>query len=88
MQSPPQQKTEKTARILSSVIASICLTVLMFASNTIILSSLGRTGIYAFALCMNLLLIYNLFLGGDGVGKLPCDANIPVGVMPQWDYSL
>ena len=45
-------------------IASICLTLLMFASNKIILSSLGRTGIYAFALCMNLLLIYNLFLGG------------------------
>ena len=45
-------------------IASICLTILMFASNRIILSSLGRTGIYAFALCMNLLLIYNLFLGG------------------------
>ena len=45
-------------------IASICLTALMFASNKIILSSLGRTGIYAFALCMNLLLIYNLFLAG------------------------
>ena len=45
-------------------IASVCLTVLMFSSNRIILSSLGRTGIYAFALCMNLLLIYNLFLGG------------------------
>ena len=45
-------------------IASVCLTVLMFSANKIILSSLGRTGIYAFALCMNLLLIYNLFLGG------------------------
>ena len=45
-------------------IASICLTVLMFSANKIVLSSLGRTGIYAFALCMNLLLIYNLFLGG------------------------
>ena len=45
-------------------IASICLTTLMFSANRIILSSLGRTGIYAFALCMNLLLIYNLFLGG------------------------
>ena len=45
-------------------IASICLTLLMFSSNRIILSSLGRTGIYAFALCMNLLLVYNLFLGG------------------------
>ena len=45
-------------------IASVCLTVLMFSANRIILSSLGRTGIYAFALCMNLLLIYNLFLGG------------------------
>ena len=45
-------------------IASVCLTVLMFSANRIILSSMGRTGIYAFALCMNLLLIYNLFLGG------------------------
>ena len=45
-------------------IASICLTVLMLAANRIILSTLGRSGIYAFALCMNLLLIYNLFLGG------------------------
>lgn len=45
-------------------IASICLTVLMFSSNRIILSSLGRAGIFAFSLCMNLLLIYNLFLGG------------------------
>ena len=36
----------------------------MFSSNRIILSSLGRAGIFAFSLCMNLLLIYNLFLGG------------------------
>ena len=27
-------------------------------------------------------------LVGAGVGELPCDANIPVGVMPEWDYSL
>lgn len=45
-------------------IASICLTVLLFCSNHIVLSSIGRTGIFAFALCMNLLQIYNLFLGG------------------------
>lgn len=45
-------------------IASICLTVLLYSSNTIVLSSMGRTGIFAFALCMNLLQIYNLFLGG------------------------
>lgn len=25
---------------------------------------------------------------GKGVGSLPCDANIPVGVMPDWQYSL
>ena len=45
-------------------IASICLTALMLSANNIILSSLGRAGIFAFSLCMNLLLIYNLFLGG------------------------
>ena len=45
-------------------IASVCLTVLLYSSNTIVLSSMGRTGIFAFALCMNLLQIYNLFLSG------------------------
>ena len=45
-------------------IASICLTVLLYSANTIVLSSMGRIGIFAFALCMNLLQIYNLFLSG------------------------
>ena len=27
-------------------------------------------------------------LVGAGVGELPCDANIPVGFMPKWKYSL
>ena len=45
-------------------IASICLTLLLLSANTIVLSSLGRTGIFAFAVCMNLLQIYNLFLSG------------------------
>jgi sigma-B regulation protein RsbU (phosphoserine phosphatase) len=27
-------------------------------------------------------------LVGAGVGELPCDPNIPVGVMPEWEYSL
>ena len=27
-------------------------------------------------------------LVGVGVGMLPCDANIPVGVMPSWKYTL
>ena len=27
-------------------------------------------------------------LVGAGVGELPCDSNIPVGVMPDWDYTL
>ena len=27
-------------------------------------------------------------LVGTGVGVLPCDANIPVGFMPRWKYSL
>lgn len=45
-------------------IASICLTLMLLSSNHIIMSSLGRMGIFAFSLCMNLLLIYNLFLTG------------------------
>ena len=27
-------------------------------------------------------------LVGAGVGELPCDSNIPVGVMPEWTYTL
>ena len=27
-------------------------------------------------------------LVGAGVGELPCDANIPVGFMPSWQYTL
>ena len=45
-------------------IASICLTMLLLSANTIVLSTLGRTGIFAFAVCMNLLQVYNLFLSG------------------------
>ena len=45
-------------------LASICLTLLLLSANTIVLSSLGRTGIFVFALCMNLLQVYNLFLSG------------------------
>ena len=45
-------------------IASISLTLLLVSANTIVLSTLGRTGIFAFAVCMNLLQVYNLFLSG------------------------
>ena len=44
--------------------ASISLTLLLLSANTIVLSTLGRTGIFAFAVCMNLLQVYNLFLSG------------------------
>ncbi len=45
-------------------VASICLTLLLLTANTTVLSTLGRTGIFAFAVCMNLLQIYNLFVAG------------------------
>lgn len=55
-------------RILSQgaplAIASISLTLLMLSANTIVLGTLGRAGIFAFAVCMNLLQVYNLFLSG------------------------
>ena len=45
-------------------VASICLTLLLFSSNHIVLSTMGRAGIFAFSLCLYLLQIYNLFLSG------------------------
>lgn len=45
-------------------IASISLTLLLFSANSIVLSTLGQAGIFAFAVCMNLLQVYNLFLSG------------------------
>ena len=45
-------------------VASISLTLLLLSANSIVLSTLGRTGIFAFAVCMNLLQVYNLFLSG------------------------
>ncbi len=45
-------------------LASICLTLLLFSANKIVLSTTGRTGMFVFALCMNLLTVYNLFLSG------------------------
>ena len=45
-------------------VASVCLTLLLFAANSIVLSSTGREGIFIFSVCMNLLQIYNLFLSG------------------------
>jgi len=45
-------------------VASICLTALMFSANSIVLGTMGRIGIFAFAVCMNLLQIYNLFVAG------------------------
>ena len=45
-------------------IASISLTLLLLSANRIVLSTLGQAGIFAFAVCMNLLQVYNLFLSG------------------------
>ncbi len=45
-------------------VASISLTLLLFSANRIVLTTLGQSGIFAFAVCMNLLQVYNLFLSG------------------------
>lgn len=45
-------------------VASVCLTLLLFSANSIVLTTAGATGIFVFAVCMNLLQIYNLFLSG------------------------
>ena len=57
-----------TRKILSQgaplAVASISLTLLLLSANRIVLSTLGQAGIFAFAVCMNLLQVYNLFLSG------------------------
>lgn len=45
-------------------IASICLTLLLLTANHIFLNTQGEEGLFIFAICMNLLQIYNLFLSG------------------------
>ena len=45
-------------------LSSISLTALLFCANSIVLSTMGRVGIFAFSVCMNILYIYNLFLSG------------------------
>lgn len=45
-------------------VASVCLTLLLFTSNKMVLTAVGREGIFVFSVCMNLLQVYNLFLAG------------------------
>lgn len=45
-------------------LSSVCLTLLLFAANSIVTDTLGRAGIFAFSVCMNLLYVYNLFVAG------------------------
>ena len=64
----PETLISTLHRIISQgaplAIASISLTLLLLSANRIVLSTLGQTGIFAFAVCMNLLQVYNLFLSG------------------------
>lgn len=65
-------KSEKFHSTLKNIVsqgaplalASISLTALLFCANSIVLSTMGRVGIFAFSVCMNILYIYNLFLSG------------------------
>ncbi len=45
-------------------VSSFCLTLLFLVSNNIVLESMGRIGIFAYAVCMNMLMVYNLYLTG------------------------
>ena len=64
----PRKGLDLWGRIISQgaplAIASVCLTLLLYAANSIVLSTLGTTGIYVFSVCVNLLTVYNLFLSG------------------------
>ncbi len=56
-------------RILSTgaplAVASICLTILLYTANTIVLRTMGRNGIFVLSVALNLLMIYNLFINGS-----------------------
>ena len=45
-------------------IASVCLTLLLVSANHVFLSAKGQNGIFVFAVCMNLLQIYNMYISG------------------------
>ena len=46
-------------------IASMSLTALLFSANRIIMDTLGKDGMFIYAVALNLLLVYNLFLAGS-----------------------
>lgn len=46
-------------------IASMCLTALLYSANIIIMDTLGKDGMFIYAVALNLLLVYNLFLAGS-----------------------
>jgi Na+-driven multidrug efflux pump len=64
-----QHEKPEWANIISQgaplAVASVCLTLLLYSANSIVLATAGRSGIFIFAVCMNLLQIYNLFLAGS-----------------------
>ena len=45
-------------------IASICLTVFLYTSNLIVMDTKGEGGMFVYSVCLNLLVVYNLFLSG------------------------
>ena len=46
-------------------IASMSLTALLYSANLIIMGALGKDGMFIYAVALNLLLVYNLFLAGS-----------------------
>ena len=45
-------------------IASMSLTALLYSANLIVMGALGKDGMFIYAVALNLLLVYNLFLAG------------------------
>ncbi len=68
-------------------VSSFCLTLLFLVSNNIVLSAMGRVGIFAYAVCMNALMIYNLYLSG-ACQTMMALGSIQVGKGDQEGLSL
>ena len=68
LNNPNNPNNRTILRIVSQgaplAIASMSLTALLYSANLIIMGTLGKDGMFIYAVALNLLLVYNLFLAG------------------------
>lgn len=56
---------ESASTGLPFAVASICMTIYLYSTQTIIGSSLGKDGLFIFSVMLNIMTIYNMFVAGS-----------------------